>query len=201
MSFLSWITGTLGYTAILAAFGLAVAAHFFAPRSWSALAWSVAFVLLGAAFVGQRELTAAERVAHADTKAMHAAVLADIATKAAEAHRRVNAAREQWSREFAALDLRHHQELTHAQSENTRLRTAARAGSVVVRIPGANCPVPAGDLPQATSTGGVVAQAAEIDAELRERVFDHRQALIDAEAQISYLIDYASKCAALEIAE
>ena len=38
MSFLNWITGTAGYTAILAAFGLAVAAHFFAPRAWSALA-------------------------------------------------------------------------------------------------------------------------------------------------------------------
>ena len=49
MGFLSFITGTAGYTAILAAFGLAVAAHFFAPRAWSALAWTVAFVLLGAA--------------------------------------------------------------------------------------------------------------------------------------------------------
>ena len=49
MSFFNWITGTAGYTAILAAFGLAVAAHFFAPRAWSALAWTVAFGLLAAA--------------------------------------------------------------------------------------------------------------------------------------------------------
>lgn len=41
MSFFNWITGTAGYTAILAAFGLAVAAHFFAPRAWSALALSL----------------------------------------------------------------------------------------------------------------------------------------------------------------
>ena len=62
MGFLSFLTGTLGYTAILGALALAVAAHFFAPRAWSALAWSVAFVLLGAAFVGQREITAGVQV-------------------------------------------------------------------------------------------------------------------------------------------
>ena len=66
MSFLNWITGTAGYTAILAAFGLAVAAHFFAPRAWSALAWAIAFGVLGAAFVGQREITASVRIEAAD---------------------------------------------------------------------------------------------------------------------------------------
>ena len=39
MGVLNFLTGTAGYTAILAAFGLAVAAHFVAPRAWSALAW------------------------------------------------------------------------------------------------------------------------------------------------------------------
>ena len=47
MGFLNFLTGTLGYTAILAAFGLAVAAHFFAPRAWSALAWTIAGGVLG----------------------------------------------------------------------------------------------------------------------------------------------------------
>ena len=49
MSFLNFLTGSLGYTAIMAAFGLAVAAHFFAPRAWSAIAWTLAFGVLGAA--------------------------------------------------------------------------------------------------------------------------------------------------------
>ena len=43
MGVLNFLTGTAGYTAILAAFGLAVAAHFVAPRAWSALAWTIAF--------------------------------------------------------------------------------------------------------------------------------------------------------------
>ena len=62
MGVLNFLTGTAGYTAILAAFGLAVAAHFFAPRAWSALAWTIAFGVLGAAFVGQREITAGVQV-------------------------------------------------------------------------------------------------------------------------------------------
>ncbi len=49
MGALGFLTGTLGYTAILGALALAVAAHFFAPRTWSALAWTVAFGLLAAA--------------------------------------------------------------------------------------------------------------------------------------------------------
>lgn len=199
MGVLNFLTGTAGYTAILAALGLAALAHFFAPRSWSALAWGLCVAVLALAFAGQREITATERAAHAATRAVHAETLRDIARQTADVYQRVNAAREQWGRDFAALDARHHQELTHAQSENTRLRTAARAGAVVVRIPGASCPGPAGDLPQAATAGRVGTQAAEIDAELRERVFDHRQALIDAEAQIGYLIDYASKCAALAV--
>lgn len=197
---LSFLVGDLILYAIAAAV-VALVLISVLGRAVPLWAWVIVVAAMSVSIFAERDVANQERMAHEKTKTSHALVLADVAAKAAEVHRRVNAAREQWSREFAALDLRHHQELTHAQSENTRLRTAARAGSVVVRIPGANCPVPAGDLPQATSTGGVVAQAAEIDAELRERVFDHRQALIDAEAQISYLIDYASKCAALEIAE
>lgn len=46
MGVLNFLTGTAGYTAILAAFGLAVAAHFFAPRAWSALASVNGWVLL-----------------------------------------------------------------------------------------------------------------------------------------------------------
>ncbi len=193
---LSLLTGTFCYSAIFAAVGLAVLAHFFAPRSWSAVAWGVALLALGAAFVGQRELTAAERVAHAHTRAEHAAVLAEIAQQTAAAHQRIAEAREAWARDFSAIDTRHQKELTRAQSENARLRTAARAGSVVVRIPGARCSGPAGDLSETAGAGSVGAQSAEADAELRERVFDHRQMMLDAEAQINYLIDYAQTCAA-----
>ena len=87
MGVLNFLTGTIGYTAIAVAVGLAVVAHFFAPRSWSALAWAVAFVLLGAAFVVQRELTAAERTAHAETRAQNADAWRKQADLTAEAHK------------------------------------------------------------------------------------------------------------------
>ena len=84
MSFLNWITGTAGYTAILAAFGLAVAAHFFAPRAWSALAWTIAFGVLGAAFVGQREITSAAQIKAEQAEAREQKLIGDVATARAD---------------------------------------------------------------------------------------------------------------------
>lgn len=198
MSFFHWITGTVGYTAIFAALALAVLAHFFAPRSWSAVAWGVAFLALGAAFVAQRELTAAERVAHAHTRAEHAAVLAEIAQATADAHQRVNAARDQWQRDFSALDTRHHQELTHAQADNDRLRAAVRAGTASVRLKAAVCP-DHGAVPETTTTGGVEHAGTALDQHVQQLVLDHRDAITAAERQIAYLQEYASKCAAAAV--
>lgn len=101
MGVLNFLTGTAGYTAILAAFGLAVAAHFFAPRAWSALAWAVAFVLLGAAFVGQREITAGVQVKLAQAESRIDKLVADYARAESDArqqaleHERAIAAKEQ----------------------------------------------------------------------------------------------------------
>ena len=101
MGVLNFLTGTAGYTAILAAFGLAVAAHFFAPRAWSALAWTIAFGVLGAAFVGQREVTASVEVRLAEAKTENARLSAAYAQAEANArqqaleHERAIAAKEQ----------------------------------------------------------------------------------------------------------
>jgi len=101
MGVLNFLTGTAGYTAILAAFGLAVAAHFFAPRAWSALAWTIAFGVLGAAFVGQREITASVEVRLAEAKTENARLSAAYAQAEANArqqaleHERAIAAKEQ----------------------------------------------------------------------------------------------------------
>ena len=83
---MNWITGAAGYTAILGALALAVAAHFFAPRAWSALAWTIAFGVLGAAFVGQREITASVRIEAAEqaTKRAEEARAAGLAEGRAE---------------------------------------------------------------------------------------------------------------------
>ena len=101
MGVLNFLTGTAGYTAILAAFGLAVAAHFVAPRAWSALAWTIAFGVLGAAFVGQREITASVEVRLAEAKTENARLSAAYAQAEANArqqaleHERAIAAKEQ----------------------------------------------------------------------------------------------------------
>lgn len=92
MSALNWVTGTAGYAAIGVALAIAVAAHFLAPKSWSALAWAIAFGVLAAAFVGQRELTAAEVIAHQKTKTAHAEKWAEQERLNAEAERLVNVA-------------------------------------------------------------------------------------------------------------
>ena len=92
MGFLNFLTGTLGYTAIAGALALAVAAHFFAPRAWSALAWTIAFGVLGAAFVGQREITASVRIEAAE----QARQRADEARAVAEATDKLRTAVHAW---------------------------------------------------------------------------------------------------------
>lgn len=188
---MSWLLGTAGYAAILAGLVLAALAHFFAPRSWSALAWSIAVGALALAFVGQRELTATERAAHADT-------LRAIAQATAEAHQRVAAARDAWARDFAALDTRHHQELTRAQADNDRLRAAVRAGTASVRLKAAVCP-DHGAVPEATTPGELEHAGTTLDAHVQQLVLDHRESITAAERQIAYLQDYASKCAAAAV--
>ena len=193
MGVLNFLTGTAGYTAILAAFGLAVAAHFFAPRAWSALAWTIAFGVLGAAFVGQREITSAAQIKAEQAEAREQKLIGDVATARADGLAAVNlmaAARQQ---AVGELDSHFQKELSHAKSENARIRTAARAGAVVVRIPGASCPVGPGAVSSTASAGRMGDAAVQVDAQLREAVFDHREALIEAEKKIGYLQGYIRK--------
>ena len=102
MGVLNFLTGTAGYTAILGALALAVAAHFFAPRAWSALAWTVAFGVLGAAFVGQREITASVQVKLAQAESRIDKLVGDYAKAESDArrqaleHERAIAAKEQF---------------------------------------------------------------------------------------------------------
>ena len=101
MGVLNFLTGTAGYTAILGALALAVAAHFFAPRTWSALAWTIAFGVLGAAFVGQREITAGVQVKLAQAESRIDKLVGDYAKAESDArqqaleHERAIAAKEQ----------------------------------------------------------------------------------------------------------
>lgn len=191
MGFLSFLTGTLGYTAILGALALAVAAHFFAPRAWSALAWTMAFGVLGAAFVGGREITASVRIEAAE----QAKQRADEARAVAEATDKLRTAVHAWraaqAEHLSALDARITKEVSDAVEENNR-RAAVAAGTVRVRYVAARCPSP--DLPATAATGGVgdgagidLAPAAGLD------VLDLREALIRDRAKIDYLQGYVRK--------
>ncbi len=173
MSFFNWITGTAGYTAILAAFGLAVAAHFFAPRAWSALAWALAFVLLGAAFVGQREITAGVQVKLAQAESRIDKLVGDYAKAESDArqqaleHERAIAAKEQFL--TATLEA-NAKEAQRAQSAIAADRDRARAAEHRLRdqlatlvqryradgTPSAN-PAAAGQQPPAGDAIGVLA--------------------------------------------
>ena len=192
MSFLNFLTGTAGYTAILAAFGLAVAAHLFAPRAWSALAWTIAFGVLGAAFVGQREITASVRIEAAEQarqRADEARAVAEATDKLREA---VHAWRDAQTAFLSTLDARITKEVSDALEENNRRRSAVAAGTVRVRYVAARCPGP--DLPATAATGSVgdgagveLAPAAGLD------VLDLREALIKDRAKIEYLQGYVRK--------
>ena len=192
MGVLSFLTGTAGYTAILAAFGLAVAAHFFAPRAWSALAWTIAFGVLGAAFVGQREITASVRIEaakQATKRAEEARAVAEATDKLREA---VHAWRDAQTAFLSTLDARITKEVSDAIAENNRRRSAVATGTVRVRYVAARCPSP--DLPATTAAGSVgdgagveLAPAAGLD------VLDLREALIKDRAKIEYLQGYVRR--------
>lgn len=184
MSFLNWLTGTAGYTAILAGLVLAVLAHFFAPRAWSALAWVVAFGVLGAAFVGQREITAGLRLSHSDEARQRA-------EEARATLQAVTAWREAQRTLVGSIDTRITKEVSDAISENNRRRPAVAAGTVRVRYVAARCPDPGPDLPAAATTGSVGDGAGlELTPKAGLDVLDLREALIRDRAKIEYLQGY-----------
>ena len=192
MSFLNWITGTAGYTAILGALGLAVAAHFFAPRAWSALAWTIAFGVLGAAFVGQREITASVRIEAAEQAKKRADEARAVAEATDKLRTAVHAWRDSQTAFLSTLDARITKEVLDAVEENNRRRPSVAAGTVRVRYVAARCPSP--DLPATAAAGSVgdgagveLAPAAGLD------VLDLREALIRDRAKIEYLQGYVRK--------
>ena len=138
----------------------------------------------------------AEQVAHERTKTSHAQVLQGLAEKTAAAYAAVEKAAAAVREELAAADQKHTEEMSHAKTENERLRAAARTGAVSVRFTDPGSPSPAADLSETPFSSSLGHGVPALDAELRERVFDHRAAVIQAENQILYLQDYARLCAA-----
>lgn len=60
----NWLAGAAGYGAIAFALGLVLASRF-VPMTWSVLALTIAFGVLGATFVAQREVTSSMRTEYA----------------------------------------------------------------------------------------------------------------------------------------
>ena len=135
-----------------------------------------------------------ESTAHLKTQKNHAEKLQALAEKTTKAHQAVAAFQAAVSRTLADKDQQHTKELNHAKTENDRLRLAARADAASVRLKGHNCTAGASAMPTTTGTGSVGHAGTAIDGELREAVFDHRAAVVAAEAQIRYLQDYARIC-------
>ena len=192
MGVLNFLTGTAGYTAILAAFGLAVAAHFFAPRAWSAIAWTIAFGVLGAAFVGQREITASVRIEAAEQAKQRADEARAVAEATDKLRTAVHAWRDAQTAFLSTLDAHITKEVSDALAENNRRRSAVAAGTVRVRYVAARCPSP--DLPAATAAGSVGDGAGiELTPKAGLDVLDLREALIRDRAKIEYLQGYIRK--------
>ena len=192
MGVLNFLTGTAGYTAILAAFGLAVAAHFFAPRAWSALAWTIAFGVLGAAFIGQREITASVRIEAAEQATKRAEEARAVAEATDKLRTAVHAWRGAQTSFLSALDSRITKEVSDALAENNRLKSPVAAGTVRVRYVAARCPSP--DLPATAATGSLGDGAGvELTPKAGLDVLDLREALIKDRAKIDYLQAYVRK--------
>lgn len=193
MGFVNWMAGTLGYSVILGALALAVAVHFFS-RTVSFVAWIAAFVLLSAAFVGQREITASVRI----EAAQQAQKRADEARAVAEANdalrRAVHAWRATQSTFLSTLDARITKEVSDALAENNRLKSPVASGTVRVRYVRAQCPNPSADLPATASASGVGDGAGvELTPDAGLDVLLLREALIRDRAKIDYLQGYIRK--------
>lgn len=79
----NWLAGAAGYGAIAFALGLVLASRF-VPITWSALALTSAFGVLGATFVAQREVTSSLRTDYAQYRAQAERSAADAAQAQAE---------------------------------------------------------------------------------------------------------------------
>ena len=203
MTFLHHLNGTLGYGAIGFLFLFAVALHFMARPTWSLVAWGVAVGALAAAFVGQREITASvqhqldeQKTAYSQLETRQAELNLRLTNEADKARMDADVLTNLAFDSIAKSDAKHQTELAHAKAENRRLRDRA---DVDVRMRGAQPPEAAGhpgnggDSPPSAPAGGSH-EGAPLTGDARRLYFDHREAVIEDEASLKTLQDYAQTC-------
>lgn len=159
---------------------------------WAGLVAAIAALLWWGA-VAPRLGLAAERAAHAGTKAAHAEVLAELAAKARHAAELARVASDRVKTDRAELDRRHEEQLRDAKDDADRLRDALHAGTVQLqdrwacRVPGAGEGGAAADAGEADAAGRIdsiarVSEAAAVDAEVIEWLWESwladRQAVV-----------------------
>lgn len=131
----------------------------------------------------------------AGLKASHAETLREIADKTAKASEAVARYELAANAQLADKDATHHKELTHAKTENDRLRACVAAGTCGVRIITRTTPGAAGgDVPQDAGAGGVGDGAVTLDGAAAGRVLDLRESVQADAAKLAYLRDYAQAC-------
>lgn len=161
------------------------------PIPW--WAYAAAGALAGALLAGgiQQARVSNARAELAQRDVQLANLRADLSAASDKARADADAARQAKADAVAAVDRKSQKELADARKENDRLRAVVRVSADSLRIVGAYCPSPADPVPHATGASGMGDAAPKLDAALRERVLDLRQAVIEAEKQIEYLQGYA----------
>ena len=161
------------------------------PIPW--WAYAAAGALAGALLAGgiQQARVSNARAELAQRDVQLANLRADLSAASDKARADADAARQAKADAVAAVDRKSQKELADARKGNDRLRAVVRVSADSLRIVGAYCPSPADPVPAAPGAGGVGDAAPALDAALRERVLDLRQAVIEAEKQIEYLQGYA----------
>lgn len=161
------------------------------PIPW--WAYAAAGALAGALLAGgiQQARVSNARAELAQRDVQLANLRADLSAASDKARADADAARQAKADAVAAVDSKSQKELADARKGNDRLRAVVRVSADSLRIVGAYCPSPADPVPPATGASGMGDAAPKLDAALRERVLDLRQAVIEAEKQIEYLQGYA----------
>lgn len=106
----------------------------------SLIKWGlIALVALAIAVAAYRQGGSAERANHADTKAKHAKVLANLAELTRKAADEARAKERAHAAALSAIDQQHQEALTRVQTDHDRLVADLRRGAVRLREPWA-CP-------------------------------------------------------------
>ena len=158
-----------------------------ALRYWYVIAVAALVTLLS---LSQVKLSA-EKEAHANTRASHAAVLRDLADKTLKAYQAVVAEDDARKKAVAALDAKHTKELNDEKAKLEKLRADVAAGRVGLRVNATCTPAAGADVSSAASAASVVdATGPRLTDTAQRDYFTLRAGIETSRKQIEGLQDY-----------